>query len=81
MKFDGSLLQLARRNAGLSQQEVAYRAGMSVSHLSVIERGHKDPGASLLGTIAEIVGVSIDSLFIPNGDASASPRTTLETGE
>ena len=42
----------ARQHAGLTQAELAARAGTSQAHISAIEAGRSDPSVSLLLEIA-----------------------------
>ena len=46
-------LQTLRRAAGLSQEELAFRAGTKRSYLSDLERGVRNPSVRLLGRLAE----------------------------
>jgi transcriptional regulator with XRE-family HTH domain len=50
------LLVRTRRNAGLSQAELARRAGVPRSVLNTYERGHRDPGTSALSRILDAAG-------------------------
>ena len=59
----GERIRIARKRAGLSQEEVARRAGMSLKGMAYIERGHiEDPHYSSLAGIAEALGVSVGEL-------------------
>lgn len=59
----GSRIRNARKAAGLSQEELARRAGMSVKGMSYIERGHiEDPHYSSLAKIAGALDVSVGEL-------------------
>jgi transcriptional regulator with XRE-family HTH domain len=60
----GSRIRAARRAAGLSQEELARRAGMSLKGMGDIERGViPDPHYSSLSKIAEGLGVPIRDLL------------------
>ena len=50
-------LQTLLRAAGLSQEEVAFRAGTKRSYLSDLERGVRNPSVRLLGRLAEVLDV------------------------
>ena len=52
----GRNLKTARVSAGLTQQELAVRAGIALTILAQIESGSSDPGLRLLGTLAKAVG-------------------------
>lgn len=59
MSLAPDLLRLARRRAGVSQAELARRAGMPRSVLNAYERGSRDPGAAALDRLLEAAGVSL----------------------
>lgn len=60
----GLRLQQARRDAGLTQQELCQKSGLSYSTLAKIERGAiKSPSIFTVQQIAVTVGVSIDELI------------------
>ena len=60
----GERIRIARKRAGLSQEEVARRAGMSLKGMAYIERGHiEDPHYSSLAGIAGALGVSVGELL------------------
>lgn len=60
----GRLLQLARKRAGLTQQELCQKAGLSYSTLAKIERGAiRTPSVFTVANIAVVTGVSIEELL------------------
>jgi transcriptional regulator with XRE-family HTH domain len=53
-----------REKAGMSQQELAVKAGLSVSVVSQIEQGRKeDPRMSTVRALAQALGVPSDALM------------------
>ncbi len=54
--FEG--IKLARTEQGLTQRELALKAGISVSYLSLIERGKRNPNISTLIKIANALRTS-----------------------
>jgi len=63
-KWLGKRLQAARQAAGLTQQSLCQKAGLSYSTLAKIERGAiKSPSIFTVQTIAGAVGVSLDDLI------------------
>jgi transcriptional regulator with XRE-family HTH domain len=56
-------LRRAREAAGISQEEVALRAGLDVSNVSKYERGERDPSVTMVARLAEAVGVPLAELF------------------
>jgi transcriptional regulator with XRE-family HTH domain len=69
-----SKIRAARRRAGLSQAELATKAGISQATLSRIERGEGDPRTNVLEEIARACGVALPELL---GD---DPRVTGTEG-
>lgn len=60
----GQRLQLARKAAGLTQQDLCHKAGLSYSTLAKIERGAiKSPSIFTIQNIATALGVGLDSLI------------------
>jgi len=53
-------LRLAR---GLSQEELAFRAGVHRTYLGGIERGERNPALRNIAAIAAALGVSLPELF------------------
>ena len=60
----GKRLQLARRRAGLTQQELCQVASLSYSTLAKIERGAiKSPSVFTVASIASATGTDIETLL------------------
>jgi len=53
----GRNVRVLRIAADLSQEELAFRAGMKRSYLSDLERGTRNPSVRALGRIAAVLGV------------------------
>lgn len=58
----GLNLQRLRREAGLSQEELADRSGVHQTYLSGVERGVRNPTVTVLQKIAVALGLDIDEL-------------------
>jgi FMN phosphatase YigB (HAD superfamily)/DNA-binding XRE family transcriptional regulator len=74
----GKRLQLARRRAGLTQQELCQKAGLSYSTLAKIERGAiKSPSVFTVAAISGATGIHIEDLLDvqPQGANSPAPVT------
>ena len=56
-------LRTQRRGGKLTQGVISERAHISVSFLSMIERGERSPSIETLGEIADGLGVSMSELF------------------
>jgi transcriptional regulator with XRE-family HTH domain len=48
---------------GLSQGELATKAGISVSYLSMLENSKRDPTVSTVKKVAQALGVPMEILF------------------
>jgi uncharacterized protein len=61
MRREGAaaLLREARERSGLTQSEIARRAGMAHSVLSAYENGRRDPGARALRRILRAAGFDL----------------------
>ena len=59
------LLQEARRGAGLTQRELARRAGVAQPAISRIERGHLSPRVETLDRLLRACGKGIDLVVRP----------------
>jgi transcriptional regulator with XRE-family HTH domain len=60
----GTRIRTAREQARLSQAELARRIGISKTAMNAIEGGATDPRASRLVAIAQVLGVSTDTLLL-----------------
>lgn len=73
----GKRLQLARRRAGLTQQELCYKAKLSYSTLAKIERGAiRSPSVFTVSAIATATGTTVESLL--GVKLSGGPNVTDE---
>jgi HAD superfamily hydrolase (TIGR01509 family) len=72
----GRRLADARRKAGLTQQELCQKAGLSYSTLAKIERGAiKSPSVFTVAAIAAATGVPLDQMLNIELAASSAPTT------
>lgn len=70
----GEQLQLARKKAGLTQQELCHRAGLSYSTLAKIERGAiKAPSIFTIQSIAAALGLTLANLMGEVGNFASLP--------
>ena len=60
----GAAVRQRRLSAGLTQAELAQRAGIGRPHLVRIEGGQKNPTAVVLVHIARALGVAPGDLFV-----------------
>ncbi len=59
-----------RKNAGLTQQELSERTGISQADISRLENGTRNPSVELLDRIAKAVGATLKIEFVPNKTVS-----------
>ena len=57
-------LKAVRTAAGLTQQELADRAGLSRKTVNTVENGVFTPSVLVALTLAQALGVPLDALFI-----------------
>lgn len=56
-EYTGKKLQRARTDSGLTQAEVAKRAGTNVNYYAKLERGESVPSLKMLEKIIKVLGV------------------------
>jgi transcriptional regulator with XRE-family HTH domain len=61
----GARLRQARQRSGLSLRELARQLNVSASFVSQLENGKSQPSVATLYSITQLLGLSIDELFIP----------------
>jgi transcriptional regulator with XRE-family HTH domain len=59
VSWAGNLIKQARLTAGLSQRELARRAGTSQATLSAYERGEKSPSVDTLARVVRSAGLDL----------------------
>lgn len=59
----GDILQRLRMEAGLSQADLAEKAGLSARSIQNWEQGHRAPRARPLMSLASALGVSVETLL------------------
>ena len=67
-------LRLSRTGARMTQEDLSERAHISVSFLSMIERGERAPHIETLAQIAEALEVELAELFSRGEDGAARAR-------
>ena len=56
-------LRKARQSKGLTQSDVAKKAGISENHYAQVERGEKNPTASTLKNITSAIGIPASKIL------------------
>ena len=70
-------IRLFRVDSGLSQAELAEKAGISAPYLGVVERGDKWPSPATLAEIAYSLGIEPYDLFKPESISSREVRKII----
>jgi len=70
----GRILSKSRTTRGLTQEELAFRAGMSVPYLSDLERGHWNPSLAMVVDLARALEVHPAALLT---DLEVDPNAEL----
>ncbi len=77
----GLRLQKARKVAGLTQQELCQKSGLSYSTLAKIERGAiKSPSIFTIQQIAKVLGLGIDELLGASSAVIEHPKQISKSG-
>jgi FMN phosphatase YigB (HAD superfamily)/DNA-binding XRE family transcriptional regulator len=77
----GLLLQNARKSAGLTQQQLCQRSGLSYSTLAKIERGAiRSPSIFTIQQIAEALNTSVDQLLTGVSSHTSGGKKRSKTG-
>ncbi|MGP4085425.1 helix-turn-helix domain-containing protein [Streptomyces sp. KR55] len=73
MNEDPRAFRRRRIEAGLSQTDLAEKAGVSKSHVSDVENGRAGFSPKNLKAIADILGCTIRDLLLPERDDTPEP--------
>ncbi len=76
-----NLLRTARIAQGLSQSDLARRAGISRQALGAIESGGYQPGVSVALKLARVLGRTVEDLFGESSENLVSARITAEDAQ
>jgi transcriptional regulator with XRE-family HTH domain len=77
----GSAIKFCRLQLGLTQPQLAERAGVSASYLSILERGKRDPSFSTIEKIARALALPLSLLIFIATDPSEISGLPLELTE
>lgn len=59
----GDRLRHLRAERGLTQEQLADRAGLAREYLSKVESGHRNPSLDIIARLAQALEVSLEDLF------------------
>jgi transcriptional regulator with XRE-family HTH domain len=76
----GDELRKARADAGLTQEELAYSAGLDRAYISQLENDHKSPTVDTLFRLCEALGVAPSRIIARVERAQARGRGTKPPG-
>lgn len=62
--YVGPAFRLLRERAEVSQEDLAFRAGLDRTYVSGIERGRRNPSLKSMQRLAAELSVSLDQVFI-----------------
>lgn len=68
----GAVVRAARQSSGVTQEQLAIRAGTTTSAISRLERGHVSPTVTTLETLLLCLGRDLEL-----GSARREPRTEM----
>lgn len=71
----GPRIAVLRKEAGLSQAELAQQLNVSPSAVGMYEQGRREPPARMLVALAEIFGVSTDFLLTGRAQSPMESQT------
>jgi transcriptional regulator with XRE-family HTH domain len=60
----GAVIKEARTSLGLSQRQLGEEIGVKGSHIAYIEGGERRPSLHLLSSLADVLGLEKDQLFL-----------------
>ena len=60
----GQRIRVLRETLSLTQEKLANKAGISVSFVSMIERGDRTPHVETLVAISDALGITVSQLFL-----------------
>ena len=59
----GPNLRQCRKAAGFTQEQLAYRAGLHPTYVSLLERGERNPGYEITMKLIGALGIEADDLY------------------
>lgn len=59
----GKRIKAVRLERGMTQEQVAFEAGLNRAFIGYIERGERNPSTETIAKIAKVLGVELNDLF------------------
>lgn len=72
--FNGLVLAKARKEHGLTQEELAARIGTGASQINRYEKGDADPSLAVAKRLKEALGVPVDDFLLEDEANTSTPR-------
>jgi transcriptional regulator with XRE-family HTH domain len=69
----GQAVRVHRERLGVSQEELAFRAGIDRTYVSGIERGRRNPSLRSIDRLARALEIDLATLFLTLRDQSSTP--------
>jgi len=60
----GNIIRVCRKKQGYTQAELAKLAGISVSHLCLLEKNKRDPSLSAINSISKALKIPVSVLIL-----------------
>jgi transcriptional regulator with XRE-family HTH domain len=76
--YGGDLVREARRRAGLTQRELAARAGTTQSSIARLETGQTNPSFDLVVRLIKLCGFRLDVFLDPYDDSDLAQAEALK---
>lgn len=64
MKYDFNKIRDRRKLIGITQQQLAFKSGLSITTVTLVENGKKVPKLDTAARIAKSLGVGLDFFFV-----------------
>jgi len=69
-------IKLERKTAGLTQEQLAGKTGISLMSIRRYESGQRNPNIDTIRQIAAALGVSVESLVVDHDRLTTEPKNT-----
>jgi transcriptional regulator with XRE-family HTH domain len=69
----GTAIRRQRNLLGISQEELAHRAGLHRTYISDLERGARNPSIGSIEKLAEALQISVSKLFERSNNTTVMP--------
>jgi len=76
-RFIGNRIRELRKQEGLSQEDLGWKAGLHYTYIGAIERGEKNCSIETLAKIAQALEVEIKELFPEGSQPSAKEMKSI----